>query len=76
MDRHQRDLVEEKVALQVVDELLHLLPFDDEARDKLIGTGQKLLKKMDWDTVVKDGLLPMLERISNNLPGNLNGNGS
>ncbi len=75
MDRLQRDRVEEEVAGRVVDDLLHLLPFDDDARSKLIETGQKLLKKMGWDTVVKDGLLPMLERICSNQPGNFNGNG-
>lgn len=59
----ERDEIEDRVAGELARELYDRLPKNDAARKALLTVGQKLAKKMGWDTVVEAGMLPMLERI-------------
>ena len=63
MGRGQRDAIEARVAGEVASELMKRLAWTDDGREKLLAIGQELIKKMGWDQVIEDGLLPMLDRI-------------
>jgi hypothetical protein len=63
MHAEHRDRIEEAECARVADELMQRLPFDDKARTQLIKSGQALVKKMGWDQVCSESLLPMLDRI-------------
>ncbi len=66
MTRSERDRIEEKVAARVATELLRRLPRDDAQHEALIASGQALANSMGWDTVIAEGLLPLLRRITAN----------
>ena len=59
----ERDEIEDRVAGEIARDLYARLPKDDKERKALLAEGQKLARKMGWDTVVEEGMLPMLERI-------------
>jgi len=63
MTRGERDAIENVEAARVADELHKRLPDDDDDREKLIQSGQKLVALMGWDQVVEAKLAPMLQRI-------------
>lgn len=73
MNRTERDRIEQVIAGRVADELMERIPFSEQARRKLVSSGQTLVAKMGWDQVITDGLLPMLERIRRLPIGNGNG---
>ena len=73
MDREDRDRIEEIVAVEVADEILHRFPLTDKARRALVESGQALVAKMGWDQVLEGSLIPMLDRIRR-LP--ISGNGA
>lgn len=60
MTREERDAVEERVARAVAGELARRLPRDDAQRRALFESGRRLAAHMGWDSVVGEGLLPML----------------
>jgi len=63
MTAEHRDPIEEAECARAADDLINRLPFDDKARTQLIKSGQALVKKMGWDQVCGESLLPMLDRI-------------
>ncbi len=63
MTQTERDRIEQAVAANVAEQLMRQLPWTDQARKKLIDSGQKLVAEMGWDQVIEEGLLPMLDRI-------------
>jgi len=65
MGRGDRDRIEERVAGEIAAELMQRVAWSDSEREKLLGIGQQLIKKMGWDRVIEDSLLPMLDRIGN-----------
>lgn len=69
MGRGERDRIEAKVAAEVATELMKRLAWNDDGREKLLAIGQSLIKKMGWDQVIEDGLLPMLDRIRSTVNG-------
>lgn len=73
MDFTQRDRIENRVARELARELMHRLPWTEDRRQKLLTSGQSLVKRMGWDQVIEESLLPMLRRIARK-PGNGNGN--
>ncbi len=66
MTRNERDHLEETVARQVAAELFNRLPRTDAQREALIRSGRALAERMGWDTVVSEGLLPLLHRLRRN----------
>lgn len=64
IDRPVRDLIEasqsEKVAMQICSRL----PKNEAEMETMIRTGYDLARNMSWDVVVRDYLLPSLEKIS------------
>ena len=62
IDREKREVIEERVAAIVAQELLKRLPNSDEEMAKLIDSGYKLAKKMSWEAVVSHYVLPALDR--------------
>ena len=69
MGRGERDRIEAKVAGEVATELMKRLAWNDDGRERLLAIGQTLIKKMGWDQVIEDGLLPMLDRIRSTVNG-------
>ncbi|MBI1375350.1 MAG: hypothetical protein GC159_21750 [Phycisphaera sp.] len=65
MTGEERSAIEAPVSAWVADELMRRLPTNDKQRGELVKSGQKLVKKMGWDAVMRDKLLPVLERVSN-----------
>lgn len=63
MTRQERDRLERVVAVDIADELMKRLPWNDAAREALVKSGQALVARMGWDQVIEEGLLPMLERL-------------
>lgn len=63
MTRFDRDAIEQRVAVQVAADLMDRCPWDDQQRRRLLDIGQTLVRRMGWDQVIQDGLLPMLDRI-------------
>ncbi len=63
MTRQERDRIERVVAVDIADELMKRLPWNDQAREALVKSGQALVAQMGWDQVIEEGLLPLLERI-------------
>lgn len=60
-----RDRIERKESARVADQLLSRIPKNDKARRQLLVDGQRLVQQMGWDQVVENGLVPVLERITN-----------
>ncbi len=63
MGEAERDRIEQPVAEGVAEELMARLPLDDDGRKALIQSGQKLVKKMGWDQVIRHKMAPMLRRV-------------
>ncbi len=66
MTRAERDRIETIECRRIADELMDRIPGDNESRKALIQSGQKLVRKMGWDQVVRDKLVPVLQRITQN----------
>lgn len=60
----ERNVVENREAARIAEELMERIPLDNESRKALIDSGQKLVKKMGWDQVVKNKLLGVLESVT------------
>lgn len=69
MTRDQRNAIEERVARELTDDLWSRLPTTDRQREKLLESGQQLVRKMGWDQVIEESLVPMLQRICKPLNG-------
>jgi len=63
MTRQEREAIEAKVAAEIANNLMEVLPTTDAQRAKLLAEGQKLVAKMGWDQVFEDSLLPLLDRV-------------
>jgi hypothetical protein len=63
MTREERDGLEESVAQQVAGTINDRLPRTDAQREALLASGQALIRRMGWDQVIQDGLLPLLDRL-------------
>ena len=62
IDRAKRELIEERIAASVAQEILKRLPASDAESAKLIDSGYELARKMSWDQVVSHYVLPALDR--------------
>jgi hypothetical protein len=60
----QRDAIETTVASMVASELLDRLPRTPQQFEEFIERGYELAKKMSWDVVAKDYVIPGIERAS------------
>ena len=60
----ERDAVEEKEADRVAGEILKRLPADRKSREALIRGGYDLARRMSWDVVSRDYLLPVLDEVA------------
>lgn len=65
MSREKRNHIEECVSIDLAEELMKRVPWDDVQRERLLGIGQELIGRMGWDQIVGESMMPMLERISN-----------
>jgi len=61
--RAERDRIEEKVAGEVADEILMLLPKSEAETATMIETGWRIAKNMSWDVVVSRHLWPAMKKI-------------
>ncbi len=68
MTQQQRDRIEERVARQVAAELHRRLPRDEDQRRRLLQTGRELADGMSWDTVMAEGMIPLLSEIAARSP--------
>lgn len=59
-----RDLIEAANSSQVARQIMARLPADHAAMQRLLEVGQQIGKRMSWDVVVTDYLLPGLRRAS------------
>ncbi len=66
MSRTERDRLENVECARIADELMRRIPVSNDDRKALLQSGQKLVKKMGWDQVVRDKLVPVLDRITEN----------
>lgn len=73
MTREQRDRVEARVAGWIADELMRRLPTSDRGREKLIESGQALIRRMNWDHILEHHLIPLLHRLVRAVPNNNSG---
>ena len=60
----QRDAIESTVASMVASELLDRLPRTPQQFEEYIERGYELARKMSWDVVAKDYVIPGIERAS------------
>lgn len=60
----ERDAVEEKEANRVAGEILKRLPADRKSREAFIRGGYELARRMSWDVVSRDYLLPVLDEVA------------
>jgi len=63
MTQQDRDVVEQRVAVELADRLMDVIPTNDTQRKKMLEAGSKLAHKMGWDRVFNDHLEPMLDRV-------------
>ena len=63
MSQHERDSVEQRVAVEVADELMVRLPRTDADRTAMLEQGQAMVAQMGWDQVLSAKPLPMLRRV-------------
>ncbi len=68
MTRAERDAIESRVAPEIARALMQRVPWDDQARQALIESGQTLVQKMGWDDVCEKHLLPLLEQLTHATP--------
>jgi len=64
MTQAERDAIETREAARVAEVMMDRMPRTSEDRKAMLEAGQKLVKKMGWDQVVKNKLLPTLKRVS------------
>jgi hypothetical protein len=64
MGRSARDAVEATEAAEVAATIMERLPWTDAQRAQLIESGQALVRKMGWDQVIGDHLVPLLQRVA------------
>ncbi len=62
LSREQRDAVEAAEGRRVARELLHRLPRNQQAMDRLLEGGWELGRRLDWERVVADFFLPAIRR--------------
>jgi len=63
MTQQQRDKIEERVAAEVAAELFARLPRNEADAARLLKTGGELADGMSWDTVMAEGMIPLLSRV-------------
>ncbi|MAE62397.1 MAG: hypothetical protein CMJ49_13705 [Planctomycetaceae bacterium] len=63
LSQSHRDDVESRVAAEIAHTLMSRIPRTDDARRKLITSGQQLVGRMGWDQVIDQELIPMLHRV-------------
>jgi len=63
MTQHEREQVELRVAADVAMQIVQRLPWTDAARKAMLERGQSLVKRLGWDTVLEQTMLPMLRRV-------------
>lgn len=63
MTQTQRDEIGQHVAQRTAELLLERLPRNDADRQRLLETGARIAGEMDWDHIVRDGMLPLFERL-------------
>jgi len=61
----ERDRVEANRARTVAQEIMARLPAGQEAQQRLLEQGYQLARKMDWDVVIQEHLLPALVYAAN-----------
>jgi len=64
----ERTRVEQRVSAEVAAELLKRLPRTDEDRLRLLVEGQRIVRKLGWDAVLKNHFLPTLQRVVDVVP--------
>jgi len=64
MSADRRNQVEGVEAARIADVLMQRLPTDDAGRRTLIEQGQALVRKMGWDQVCSESLIPLLLKIA------------
>lgn len=69
MTQQQRDKIEERVAAEVAAELFARLPRNEAEARRLLETGGELADGMSWDTVMAEGMIPLLTRVVARTPG-------
>lgn len=71
IDRRLREDIEQSVAKKIAAQILTTLPKDEHQARAMIEAGCRLAKKMSWDVVVQNYLLPSLQKVpapEENLP--------
>ncbi|HWB20080.1 MAG TPA: hypothetical protein VG711_07265 [Phycisphaerales bacterium] len=63
MTQFERDQIEHRVAADLADLITTRLPYTDAARQALLESGQKLVHKLSWDAVLRDTMLPLINRL-------------
>ena len=59
----ERNAIEEREAERVATEILKRLPTDRKSREAFTRSGGEIAKKMSWDVVSRDYLLPALNEL-------------
>lgn len=59
---YQRDQVEMANSAAVAQQIMARLPADDAAAERLLQTGQAVGRRMSWEVIARDYLLPSLHR--------------
>ena len=65
IDRSVRDRIESSVSNKVAVQIIRRLEADESGIEDMVQTGYELAKKMSWDAVVKNRLLPGLHNVLN-----------
>jgi hypothetical protein len=63
MSHAQRDPIERRMAREIAESLMQRLPRTDEDRKRMLDSGQQLVRSLSWDHVLKQKLIPMLQRV-------------
>lgn len=63
MGQPERDQIEHRVCAEVADEIMRRLPTDAAGREELLNSGQGIVKKLGWDQVLENKMIPMLHRV-------------
>ncbi len=64
MTQQQRDKLEDRVAREVATELHRRLPRSEADAKRLLETGRELADGMSWDTVMAEGMIPLLTQVA------------
>lgn len=62
LDQFGRDLIEIRNSQSVAEAIARRLPLNDDEQQALLDLGQQVGKRMSWEVVVEDYLLPALQR--------------